>query len=211
VELRDRDYRIFREVERWRFCMGRHIQYLAGFASQRTCDRRLRMLADNGYLTRHRVLYGVPNVYMLTRKSKTLIYANKRQDKIRLDQIMHDVTVLDVAICFMRSLGLTGADIKTEKQLHQQGGFGTRTHHPDFIFTKSNKTYCVEVELSLKSKARLEKNIKSNFSKYDVQIWVTDENGTKLSRILEGFKLPYANIEITNVKEIKNNVYKFYT
>jgi len=114
------------------------------------------MLCDEKYITRHRVLYGVPNVYMLTRKAKTLIYANKRIDKIRLDQIIHDVTVLDVAVCFINSLSLGFGDLKTEKQLHQDDRFGVRTHHPDFIFTKRDKTYCVEVELSLKSKARLE-------------------------------------------------------
>jgi len=210
MELGERDFRVFREIERWRFCLGRHIQYLAGFSSVRTCDRRLRMLLDEGYLKRHMVLYGVPNVYILTRKSKTLISANQRQEKIRLDQIIHDVTVLDVAICLMKSWKLDNADIKTEKQLHKEGGFGTRTHQPDFVITtKKNKTYCIEVELSLKSKARLEKNIKSNFLKYDVQVWVTDERGTKLIRILEDFKTPYPNIQITNIKEVQNNVFRF--
>jgi len=211
VELVERDFKVFREIERWRFCLGRHIKVLAEFSSQRTCDRRLKMLCDEKYITRHKVLYGVPNVYMLTRKAKTLIYANKRLDKIRLDQIMHDVTVLDVAICFINSLRLTFSDLKTEKQLHQEDGFGVRTHQPDFIFTKGDKTYCIEVELSLKSTVRLEKNIKSNFRKYDVQIWVVDENGTKLIRKLEYFKLPYANIEITNVREVQNDITRFIT
>ena len=166
------------------------------------------MLLDERCVIRHRVLYGVPNVYQLTRKSKALILANPRPDKIRLDQIMHDITTLDIAISFMKSLGLAPGDIKTEKQLHQEAGFGTRTHHPDFIFTKGKKTYCVEVELSLKSKARLEKNIKSNFLKYDVQIWVTDENGGKLVRILERFKTAYPNIQITNTKEVENNDFR---
>ena len=205
MELNDRDYRIFRELERWRFCLSRHIQFLAGFPSQRTCDRRLRILLTEGYITRHMVLYGVPNVYQLTRKAKTLIGANYRQDKIRLDQIIHDVTVLDMAICFMKSLGLQAEHIKTAKQLHQESGFGTREHHPDFIFEKESKKYCVEVELSLKSKARLEKNVKSNFLKYDTQLWITDESASKLIRILENLKTPYPNIEITNVKEIQTN------
>ena len=211
MELRERDFRIFREVERWRFCLGRHIKTLAGFSSQRTCDRRLRMLILEKYLIRHKVLYGVPNMYGLTSKAKTLIHANKRIDKIRLDQIIHDVTVLDVAVCFINSLGLGFGDLKTEKQLHQDDGFGVRTHHPDFIFKTDDKTYCVEVELSLKSKARLEKNIKSNFRKYDVQIWVVDENATKLIRTLEHYKLLYANIEITNVKEVQDDVIRFIT
>ena len=157
------------------------------------------------------VLYGVPNVYQLTRKSKTLIFANQRQDKIRLDQIMHDIATLDMAICFMKSLGLPPIEIKTEKQLHQEDGFGKRTHHPDFIFAKGNKLYCAEVELSLKSKARLENNIKANFLKYDVQVWITSEKGTKLARILEKFKTSYPNIEITNMKEVQNATFRFFT
>ena len=209
MELKERDFRVFREVERWRFCLGRHIKYLAGFPSGRTCDRRLRLLIAEGYLTRHMVLYGVSNVYQLTRKSKKLIFANQREDKIRLEQIMHDVTVLDIAICFMEYLGLSPTEIKAEKQLHQESGFGTREHHPDFLFTKGNMTYCVEVELSLKSKVRLEKNIKSNFIKYDIQIWITDESGTKLARILENYKTSYPNIEITNIEEVKNGIIRF--
>ena len=204
MELVERDYRVFREIERWRVCLGRHIQFLAGFSSQRICDRRLKLLLSEKFLRRQIVIYGIPSVYLLTRKSKNLIFANKRQERIRLDQIMHDITVLDTAICFIKSFGLNPEDLKTEKQLHQADGFGERTHQPDFIFTKDNKTYCIEVELSLKSRTRLEKNIKSNFLTYDYQIWVTGENGVKLVRTLEDFKIQYPNIEITNVEGVKN-------
>ena len=209
MELGKRDFKVFQEIVRWRFCLGRHIQFLAGFSSQRTCDRRLRSLVLEGFLKREMIVYGVPGVYQLTTKSKTLISANKRQEKIRLDQIIHDIAVLDIAICLMKLLELNSADIKTEKQLHQEDGFGERAHRPDFIFTKDNKTYCVEVELSQKSKTRLEKNIKSNFLSYDEQIWVTDQNAAKLIHILEEFKLQYPNIEITNVEEVKNDILGF--
>ncbi len=151
------------------------------------------------------VIYGVPSVYQLTRKSKALICANQRQERIKIDQITHDVEVLDTAICFIKSLSLNPTDIKTEKQLHQEDGFGERAHHPDFIFTKYKKTYCVEVELSLKAKARLEKNIKSNFLEFDTQIWVVDERTPKLLCLLEEFKMSYSNIEIISVEEVKEN------
>ena len=209
MELVERDYKILREIERWRFCLSRHIQFLAGFSSQRVCDRRLRLLIDNGLLNRQIVLYGVPNVYLLTSKAKTLISANQRKEQIRLDQIIHDIAVLDVAVCFMKTLELSPSEIKTDKQLHQEDGFGQRTHHPDFVFTKDNTTYCVEIELSLKSKARLENNIKSNFLKYNVQIWVTDKNAVKLIRTLKDFKIQYPNIEITNIEEVKNELFQF--
>jgi len=209
MELVERDFKIFKELERWRFCLGRHIQFLADFSSQRTCDRRLRLLLSEKFLNRQIVIYGVPSIYLLTRKSKTLIFANQRQERIRFDQIIHDVTVLDVAICMMKALNIKPNEIKTEKQLHQEDGFGERAHHPDFVFTKDKKTYCVEVELSLKSKTRLEKNIKSNFLVYDVQLWITGEDTPKLIRLLENFKIQYPNIEITNIMEVKNGTFKF--
>jgi len=61
------------------------------------------------------------------------------------------------------------------------------------------------VELSIKSKARLDKNIQSNFLKYDVQIWIIGDNDTKLARILKSVKTTYPNIKITNVSEVKSN------
>ena len=109
----------------------------------------------------------------------------------------------------MKCFVLLPTDIRTEKQLHQQDGFGERVHHPDFIFTKDDKTYCVEVELSLKSKERLNKNLKSNFINYDFQIWVIDENSPKLNRLLEEFRIQYPNIEITNITEVQNGTFKF--
>ena len=192
MELTERDLKVFREIERWRFCLGRHIQFLAGFTSQRICDRRLSLLISKGFLTRRIVIYGVPSVYLLTAKAKSHIFANQREEKIRLDQIVHDVTVLDVAISFMKKFGLSSSEIKTEKQLHQEDGFSKRVHRPDIVFSKNNKTYCIEVELSLKSISRLEKNINSNFLSYDFQIWVIDEHTLKLSRLLDNFKTKYA-------------------
>ena len=137
---------------------------------------------------------------MLTRKAKKLISANPRQEKIREDQVIHDIAVLDIAVHFMKYLGVT--DIKTEKQLHQEDEFTRRVHHPDFIFTDGQKTYCVEVELSLKSRARFEQNIKSNFMKYDVQTWITDNN--KIIKLLKGYKRQYPNIKVINYRRFKN-------
>lgn len=205
MKLVDRDYTIFREVERWRYCLGRHIKVLAGFSSQRSCDRRLRVLLDNGFLCRKKIIYGIPSIYTLPFKSKMLIGANKRQDKIRLDNIVHDIVVLDTAIYFLSKYNISLSDIQTEKQLHSLDGFSTRKHQPDFIFTKNNKTYCVEIELTLKAKDRLVKNISSNFLNFDIQIWILEDN-PKLIKIINENKLQYPNIEILEIKEVKNYV-----
>ena len=85
--LVDRDYQILREIDRFRFCLGRHIKLLTGFEGQRACDRRLKILIEAGYINRKKILYGIPSVYFLTHKGKMLIGANKRQDKIRVEKI----------------------------------------------------------------------------------------------------------------------------
>lgn len=205
MKLVDRDYAIFREVERWRYCLGRHIKILAGFSSQRTCDRRLKLLIDNGFLNRKKIVYGVPSIYTLPYKSKILIGANKRQDKIRLDNIVHDIAVLDTAIYLNSNYNISFSEIQTEKQLHSKDGFSSRQHQPDFIFTKNNRTYCVEVELTLKAKDRLEKNIRSNFLNFDIQIWILEDN-PKLVKIINNNKLQYPNIQTIEIKEVRNYV-----
>lgn len=209
MRLVDRDYMIFREVERWRYCLGRHIKMLAGFSNQRSCDRRLRVLLDNGFLERKKVIYGIPSIYTLPYKAKILIGANKRQDKIRLDNIVHDIAVLDTVIYMIAEYDISLSDIQSEKELHSIDGFSIRKHQPDFVFTKDNKKYCVEVELTLKAKNRLEKNINSNFLSYDIQIWILEDN-PKLIRLLKKHQLQYPNIEIKEIKEVRNYVRNNY-
>ena len=197
---------MLREIDRWRIILGKHIRALAGFSGQRACDRRLQSLLKAHLLKRNKIIYGVPSVYRLAYKAKMLIGANKRQDKIRLDNVAHDIAVLDTAIYFTKRFNIPLKDIVTEKQLHSNDGFSTRTHYPDFIFTKDKQRYCVEVELSLKSRDRLEKNIKTNFQKYKLQIWVINSDFSKVSRLLRGYGKQYTNIKIIDIKEIQKYV-----
>ncbi len=108
----------------------------------------------------------------------------KGSKKIRLEQISHDITVLNVAIYFHKITGISFQDIRTEKQLHSIDGFSNRRHRPDFIYIKDGKTTCVEVELSLKNKERLEKNIKQDFVNYDFTYWVVPDIESKIAQIV---------------------------
>ena len=204
VRLGDRDYRILNEVYRWRVCLGRHLCSLAKYTSTRACDRRLRELIDARLLERKKILYGVPSIYFLTHRAKVLIHVPRRKENIKIEQISHDISVLDTAIYIHNSKGIPFEDMTTEKQLHSQDGFGNRAHRPDFVFTYGLKTICVEVELTLKAKARLEKNIKDNFSAYDQQLWVVPDFNTKIYTILKQNRTAYPNIEILDIGVIKN-------
>ncbi|MCL2312846.1 MAG: replication-relaxation family protein [Firmicutes bacterium] len=194
-----------REIERWRFCLGRHIKELAGFTVQRTCDRRLAILIEGGYIERKKVLYGIPGMYNLTHKGKMLIGVNKRQEKIRVERVSHDIGVLDTAIYFMKKEQLKLEDITTEKQMYSMSGFGQRKHFPDFVFEKEGLKICVEVELTPKLPQTFEKNVGDNYLTYDEQYWVVPKSGAKIRQMLEKICDKYPNIKTLELEEVRGN------
>ncbi len=203
--LVERDYLILREIDRWRVVTGKHICKLTRFTGQRACDRRLHKLIEFGYIYRKKPLYGFPSIYYLTNTGKTFIGSLSKSDKIRLEQISHDIAVLDTAIYFNRKFDIAFSDILTEKQLHQKDGFGVRKHRPDFVFTKDGNLFCVEVELTMKSKDRFSKNIISNFTDYYIQIWVVPDKHTSIASFLSVMKEDYPNIKIIELGEVRKN------
>jgi len=204
LRLVDRDYKIIREIDRWRVCQGKHIKELAGFDGQRACDRRLRKLIEAGYIKREKILYGVAGIYRNTSMGKKLAGLPSAVQKIRTDQLKHDIAVLDTAIYFHKKYAVSFEDMKTEIELHRQDGFGVRKHRPDFTFNKDSLTVCVEVELTLKAKTRFENNIKKNFLDYTRQIWIVTSLNTKIVDILNNLKPIYSNIEIMKLSEVEN-------
>ena len=204
--LMERDYEIMREIERWRYCLSRHIKVLAGFEGQRACDRRLKILKDAGYIERKMILYGVPGVYSLTYKGKMLIGANKRQDKIRVEQITHDIAVLDTAVYFTKRYKVKPEEITTDKELNSRAGFGERKRRPDFVIEQSGKKYCVEIELSPKSAVRFEKIVSDNYLEYRTQFWIVEKTGLKIRNMLEEYKGKYNNIKIIELEGVQEVV-----
>jgi len=209
VKLVERDLVVFREIDRWRVCLGRHLKELAGFEGQRACDRRLRKLIDTGYIERKKVLYGVPGIYRNTNQVKLVADIIGGVQKIRVEQVKHDIAVLDIAIFVQKKASIPFVDMITEKQLHSMDGFGKRKHRPDFIYPKNRQMYCVEVEFSLKSKDRFEDNMKQNFLEYDRQIWVVPDIEYRIIHTLEENQARYPNIHILKLSEVQNNEF-FY-
>ena len=200
MNITNRDMKMLKLVYRFKFCLGRHVKVLCDFTGARATDRRLKALVEAGYLNRKKYLYGVPYLYTLTHKGRILIGANKRENKIRLEQIAHDISVLDAFIFLKEIYQLKLSDIESERELHIKDGFGTRKHQPDFIFVHEGKTCAVEVELSPKSKANFEKNVQDNYLAYDKQIWITDDK--KVLAMLQSLFLSYTNIEILSLEDI---------
>ena len=205
IVLLDRDRKIIREIDRWRVCLGRHIRELTGFTGQRACDRRLRKLIEAGYIKREKILYGVAGIYRNTAKGvkRERLPLGSDCRKTRIEQIVHDIAVLDTVIFLGKNHGIEYDNVKSEIELHRLDGFGVRKHRPDFVVTKDGKTICVEVELSLKAKARFEKIIQDNYMAYDSQIWVVPTLDSKITSILKKNKATYNNIHILDLGKIQ--------
>lgn len=206
IVLVDRDINILKEVGRWKCCLGRHIKDLVNFSGVRACDRRLKVLIDSEYLKRQKILYGFPYIYSLTHKSRMLLNLNKREDKIRIEQISHDILVVDVVVSLLKQKQLLLETVASEKEMHIQDGFGKRQHQPDFLYRKDNEVIAVEIELSLKSISRLEKNIKDNFLNYNKQIWFIERKNQKLFNNINNFINQYPNISIIYLEELENAI-----
>ena len=202
LELQERDWEILRLVHRFRFCLGRHVRVLCGFSGARACDRRLKLLFEAGYLAREKYLYGIPYLYTLSHKGRILLGVNKREDKIRVDRITHDIFILEAIIYYVLKCGVAFAMIESEKELHIRDGFGVKKHQPDFVVNSNGYTerIAVEVELNPKSKTRMEENIRENYLKYDRQVWIT--NNSKVKSLLQGFAGEYSNIEVLRLEEV---------
>ena len=205
MRLTDRDFTTMKEIERWSVVLARHIRYLANFSSQRTTDRRLKILIENNFVERKKYLYGIPSLYFLTSIGKRMINASNYKDNVKLEQIQHDIYVVDTVLYFIKKYNLQLTDILSEKQMHQMDGFAVRKHRPDFVFKKGDKLHCVEVELTQKAKTRLEKNIKDNYMNYESQKWIVPSEQIKIRHYLEENAAKY-EIEIINLKEVEEFV-----
>lgn len=201
MRLMERDFLIFKELDRWRFLLSRHIVAFCGFTGERACYRRLKVLLDSGYVDRQYLFYGFPALYTLTHKGKALTGANTHREKIRIEQVSHDVMVLDTVLYLMRHYNLPLSAFTSEKQLHQLDGFSNRMHRPDFLFEQDGKTICVEVELSQKSKSRFLKNLKDNFTRYDRQVWVLPAHEQRNKTLIQ--KSGFTDIEVTESEVIE--------
>lgn len=111
LRLVKRDYIVLNEIDRWRVITGRQIAKMAGFPSQRTGDRRLKKLLVAGYIDRKKILYGLPYLYFLTKRGKVLINAPLYKEKIRIEQIYHDLAVVDTTIYLHNKLNIPYCNI----------------------------------------------------------------------------------------------------
>lgn len=200
MKIVDRDYRLMQAITKWRFLLGRQIKLLADFPSQRTVDRRIKILKEAGYIKGAYKLYGVPALYFATNKAKQVFNLDFVTTDVKVARVIHDIAVVDTAIYFMKKFNAT--DIKSEREFRHNSGFKRDGHYPDFICDIKGTTYAVEIELTTKGKTLIENNVKQNYLEYDTQVWIVPKDKVKIWNILSECKNKYTNIKTLPLEEV---------
>ncbi|WP_334110823.1 hypothetical protein, partial [Thermodesulfitimonas autotrophica] len=121
--------------------------------------RRLSVMTKSGYLRHVRPLAEEPGVYLLTQRGIEAADLGRGRARLRLHTFRHDLLVADMAIVLGQA---TDGEWITERELRAGvGGIGRpgpRAHVPDGVLIHpGGARIAVEVEISSKPKARLEK------------------------------------------------------
>lgn len=124
---------------------GKHVKHFAGFSSQRTTDRRLKLLREEGYIEKVKILYGISSLYKLTSREKKILDVSIKNDSIRIEQIIHNIAMLGSVVFFIKKYNVQLNNVVSEKQLHDMQGFGNRKHVVDFMFAIKNKRFGIEI------------------------------------------------------------------
>lgn len=202
LKLTERDMAIMREITRWRFLLARQIKILCGFSSQRACDRRVKKLIEAGYIERKYLIVGIPRLYMVTRKAVQTFGLPYYTPNIRIEQVRHDIAVIDTATYLIYNKGIDSTSLTTERDLKHRAGFGSTKHYPDFVYTNDDTNFSVEVELNVKKLSTLERNIKNNFKTYDVQQWFIPNDQPKITENVKSVGKKYGGIEIIPLERV---------
>ena len=204
MKIVPRDYILMQAITKWRFLLGRQIKILAGFPSQRTVDRRIKILKEAGYIKGAYKLYGVPALYFATNKAKNVFNLDYVTTDVKVARVIHDIAVVDTVIYFMKRLNAT--NVKSEREFRHNSGFKRDGHYPDFICNIGKDTYAVEIEMTAKNKTLLQNNIKKNYLEYDYQIWTVPKDKVKIWSVLEDSKNTYSNISLLPLEEVTSYV-----
>lgn len=208
MRLTSRDVVIFEMLLKWKFLISRQVKDLCNFSGVRACDRRLLKLTRDGWLKREKVLHGFPFLYFVTEKTRKEFDLKYKSRAVRAGEISHDIDVIDTAIYLIDKYKLDPRSIVSERELKHQAGYGVPEHFPDFVYEKGGKKFCVEVELSAKSKDLLEKNVVKNYMEDYEQLWYVNMLQPKIMKNLDSLQNSYNGIEVYDILEVREYIEK---
>ena len=168
------------------------------------CYVRLKKLVDGGYLTRERILHGQARIHKLTKKGMLACGdAILPLKYVNLGTFRHDFKLIDLALMLERETG--GSFMPDRRIRHDEGlsGVGQLGHIADgFLTIGQDKPIAVELELSVKSRARINSIINGYGGNLAVkEVWYYTDNKEVIRAITKASK----GFDFIKVKEMPSN------
>ena len=148
---------------------------------------RVKKLVDGGYLARERILHGQARIHKVTKKG--IIASGDAVlpvGQIHLGTYRHDYALVDLGLMLEKETG--GAFVPERRIRHDEGlsGVGKLGHIPDgYLQLEGQKPIAIELELSVKSRARINSIIKDYGGDLSVsEVWYYTDR-TDVMRAIE--------------------------
>ncbi len=156
MEFQERDGEILRWVNGFGFATAEQIQRFMQ-VGQTAAYVRIRKLVDAGYIVRDRILHGQARIHKVSKKG-TIASGDQLLPlrDIRLGTFKHDLKLVDLALMLETE---TGGRFHPDRRIrHDEGlsGVGQLGHIADgLLYIGEDKPIAIELELSIKSRARI--------------------------------------------------------
>ncbi len=204
--FQERDSELLRWVNGFGFASAEQIKGWMGVGNT-AAYVRVKKLVEAGYMSRERILHGQARIHKVTKKG---VLAGGDSiwpvGQINLGTFRHDFKLVDLALQLEKE---TGGSFKPDRRIrHDEGlsGVGQLGHIADgYLTIGEEKPIAVELELSVKSRARINSIIEDYGGNLDVsEVWYfTDQS--EVARAIEKAAKGYSFIKIKKLsKSVKN-------
>lgn len=195
--FQDRDGEVLRWVNGFGFTSAEQIRTFMNIGST-AAYVRVKKLVEGGYLTRERIFHGQARIHKVTKKG---VIASGDSvlplGYVNLGTFRHDCKLVDLGLMLERETG--GCFVPERRLRHDEGlsGIGNQGHVPDgYLYIGNDKPVAIELELSVKSRARIESIIEGYGGNLGVkEVWYyTDQ--IAVERVLEKAARGFSFIKI---------------
>ncbi len=203
--FQERDADVLRWVNGFGFASADQIRKFMG-VGQTAAYVRLKKLVDGGYLERDRILHGQARIHKVTKKGimasgdgiLPLKYVN-------LGTFRHDFKLVDVALMLEAQ---TGGKFTPDRRIrHNEGlsGVGQLGHIADgHLYIGEDKPIAIELELSVKSRARINSIINDYGGNLAVkEVWYYTDNKEVVRAISKAAK-GFSFIKVKDIAELSD-------
>lgn len=194
MRFQERDAKVIQWVNGFGFATAEQIQKFMNTGSS-VAYNRMKKLVDGGYLERERILHGQARIHRATKKG-ILASADALAPIpfINLGTFRHDSMLVDLALSLERETG--GTFIPDRRIRHNEGlsGKGQSGQHvaDGYLYIPNDeKPVAVELELSVKSRARVKDIVHTYGGNLSVkEVWYFTDNKAvvnALAKVVQGY------------------------